>query len=135
ALMPYATRPIGNDVLGAGELTAGLLIPLSYDLGKGVQLGVTAQVEAAADEDRRGRHLAYGGVAGLSLPLSDALGATFEIAATRDEDPSGHSTEWLAGLSAGWMATDDLQLDAGANLGLNAAAADVQLYFGISRRF
>jgi hypothetical protein len=135
AVMPYATLPVGNEVLGAGDWTAGLLVPVSYDLGKGVQLGLTAQVEAAADEDRSGRHLAYGGVAGLSLPLSNAVGATFEIAATRDEDPLGHSTEWLAGLSAGWMATDHLQLDAGANLGLSAAAADLQLYVGVSRRF
>jgi Putative MetA-pathway of phenol degradation len=135
ALMPYATLPTGNSVIGAGEWTAGLLLPVSYELGGGAQLGLTAQVEAAADEDRHGRHLAYGGVAGLSLPLSGALGATVEIAANRDRDPSGHSTEWLAGLSAGWMATDDLQLDAGANIGLSAAAPDLQLYLGISRRF
>lgn len=135
AAMPFATLPTGNDVLGAGDWTAGLLVPVSYDLGSGVQLGLTAQVEAAADEDRSGRHLAYGGVAGVSLPLSDAVGATFEIAARRDEDPSGHATEWLAGLSAGWMADEDLQLDAGANLGLSAAAPDLQLYIGVSRRF
>ena len=135
AVMPFATLPTGNAVLGAGDWTAGLLVPASYDLGGGVQLGLTAQVEAAADEDRDGRHLAYGAVAGLSLPLSDALGATFEIAGTRDKDPSGHSTEWLAGLSAGWLVRDDLQLDAGANIGLNAAAPDLQLYVGISRRF
>jgi Putative MetA-pathway of phenol degradation len=135
ALMPFATFPTGNAVLGAGDWTAGLLIPASYDLGGGVQVGLTAQAEAAADQDRSGRHLAYGGVAGLSLPLSDALGATFEIAATRDEDPSGNATEWLLGLSTGWMAGEALQLDAGANFGLNAAAADVQVYLGMSRRF
>jgi hypothetical protein len=134
ALMPYATLPTGGEAIGSGEGSAGLLVPLSYDLGKGVQLGLTAQVEAAADEDREGRHLAYGGVAGISLPLSDALDATFEVAATRDEAPAGHSTEWLAGISAGWMAKDDLQIDAGANIGLHGAA-DVQLYLGVSRRF
>jgi hypothetical protein len=134
ALMPYATLPTGNDVLGAGDWTAGLLVPLSHDLGAGVQLGLTAQAEAAADSDRHGRHLAYGGVAGVSLPLSEALGATVEIAAIRDEDPSGHSTEWLAGLSAGWMVNDDLQLDAGANVGVHGAP-DLQLYVGVSRRF
>lgn len=134
AVMPFATLPTGGAAIGSGEWSAGLLVPLSYDLGKGVQIGLTGQLEAAADEDRDGRHLAYGGVAGLSVPLSDALGATFEIAATRDEDPSGHSTEWLAGLAAGWMAGDDLQLDAGANIGLHGAA-DVQLYLGVSRRF
>lgn len=135
AVMPYATLPVGGIVLGAGEWTAGVLLPVSYDLGGGVQLGVTGQAEAAADSDRAGRHLAYGAVAGLSLPFADALGATFEIAASRDSDPSGHSTEWLAGLSAGWMAEDGLQLDAGANIGLSAAAPDLQLYLGIARRF
>ncbi|HYJ84044.1 MAG TPA: transporter [Allosphingosinicella sp.] len=134
AVMPFATLPAGGEAIGAGDWSAGLLVPLSYDLGGGAQLGLTAEIDAAADSDRDGRHLAYGGVAGVSLPLSESLGATFEIAATRDEDPSGHSTEWLAGLSAGWMANDDLQLDAGANIGLHGAA-DVQLYFGVSRRF
>jgi len=134
AVMPYATLPTGGAAIGAGEWSAGLLVPLSYDIGKGVQIGLTGQVEAAADSDRDGRHLAFGGIVGLSAPLSDALGATFEIAARRDGDPSGHSTEWLAGLSAGWMADDDLQLDAGANIGIHGAA-DVQLYLGVSRRF
>ncbi|HEX8621423.1 MAG TPA: transporter [Allosphingosinicella sp.] len=135
AVMPYATLPAGNEAIGAGEWTAGVLLPLSYDLGGGVQLGLTAQVEAAADEDRDGRHLAYGGVAGLALPVSDALDITAEVAATRDDDPSGHATQWLAGLSAGWMAREDLQLDAGVNVGLDSSAPDLQLYLGVARRF
>ncbi|HET9640281.1 MAG TPA: transporter [Allosphingosinicella sp.] len=134
AVMPFATLPTGGAAIGAGDWSAGLLVPLSYDLGEGVQIGLTGRIEAAADSDRYGRHPAYGGVAGLSVPLSDALGATLEIAASRDEDPAGHKTEWLAGISAGWMADEDLQLDAGANIGLRGAA-DVQLYLGVSRRF
>jgi hypothetical protein len=133
--MPYATLPTGNSAIGADEWTAGVLLPISYELDGGVQLGLTAQVEAAADQDREGRHLAYGGVAGLSVPISKALGATVEVAASRDRDPSGHATEWLAGLSAGWMVEEGLQLDAGANVGLNAASADLQLYLGVARRF
>ncbi|HYD36911.1 MAG TPA: transporter, partial [Allosphingosinicella sp.] len=135
AVMPYATLPTGNAAIGAGEWTAGVLLPLSYDLGGGLQLGLTAQAEAAADLDRNGRHLAYGGVAGLALALSDAVGATVEIAAGRDHDPSGHATEWLAGLSAGWVAAEGLQLDAGVNVGLDSTAPDLQLYLGVARRF
>jgi hypothetical protein len=134
ALMPFATLPTGGQAIGSGEWSAGLLVPLSYDIGGGAQIGLTGRVEAAADEDRDGRHLAFGGVAGVAVPVSETLEATFEIAANRDEDPSGHSTEWLAGLSAGWMATEDLQLDAGANLGLHGAP-DVQVYLGVSRWF
>jgi len=135
ALMPYATLPTGNQVLGAGDWSAGLLVPVSYDLPHGLQLGFTGQVEAAADEDRNGRHLAFGGIAGLSADLSKTVSATVELSAIRDEDPAGHSTELLAGLSAGWMAKDDLQLDVGANFGLNEAAPDVQVYAGVAKRF
>jgi hypothetical protein len=135
AVMPYATVPTGNAAIGAGDWTAGVLLPLSYELPGGVQLGVTAQVEAAADADREGRHLAYGGVAGVSLPLSKALGVTAEIAASRDDDPSGHATEWLGGLSTGWMIREGLQLDAGANIGLDSTAPDLQLYLGVAKRF
>ena len=135
AVMPYATLPTGTEAIGAGDWTAGVLVPLSYELGGGVQLGLTAQVEAAADADGDGRHLAYGAVAGVALPLSDALGITAEVAATRDDDPSGHATEWLAGLSAAWMAGEGLQLDAGVNLGLDSSAADLQLYLGVAKRF
>jgi hypothetical protein len=134
ALMPFATLPTGNSAIGAGDWSAGVLIPVSYDLGGDVQLGLTGRAEAAADEDRDGRHLAYGAVAGLSLPLSGSIDAALEIEVDRDEDPSGHKTQWLAGLSAAWMAKDDLQLDAGANLGLHGAP-DMQLYVGVSRRF
>jgi Putative MetA-pathway of phenol degradation len=134
AVTPFASLPTGGKAIGAGEWSAGLLVPLTYDLGGDVKLGLSSRIEAAADSDRDGRHLAYGAVVGLSAPLSEALEASFEIAADRDEDPAGAGTEWLAAISAGWMARDDLQLDAGANFGLRGAA-DVQIYLGVSRRF
>ncbi len=62
-------------------------------------------------------------------------GASLEVAATRDEDPAGHDTEALAGLSLGWQPSDEVQLDIGANLGLNRATDDVELYVGVTRRF
>jgi len=31
--------------------------------------------------------------------------------------------------------TDDLQLDAGANFGLNRRSPDIELYAGVSKRF
>jgi hypothetical protein len=131
ALMPYASLPTGGEAIGAGTWSGGLLLPLSYDLGSGLQFGLTGQVEAAADEDRSGRHLAYGGVAGLSFPAGDTLSATVELSATRDRD----STEWLAGVSAAWLAKAGFQLDVGANLGLDKAAPDIELYAGIAKRF
>lgn len=135
ALMPYATLPAGSDAVGAGDWGAGLIVPVSYELPGGFALGLTASADAAVDEDGEGRHFAFGAVLGLDVPIADSLGATFEFSARRDRDPAGASSELLAGLSAGWSPDGDLQLDIGANFGLNRAAADLELYFGIARRF
>lgn len=134
AVTPFASLPTGGPAIGAGDWSAGLLVPLGYELGGDVKIGLSGRMEAAADSDRDGRHLAYGAVVGLSVPLSDAFETSFEIAVDRDEDPVEEGTAWVGAIAAGWRVKDDLQLDAGANVGLRGAA-DVQLYLGVSRRF
>lgn len=135
ALMPYATLPVGSHGIGAGDWGAGLIVPVSYELGGGLSVDFTGEADAAVDSDGNGRHFAYSGVIGLDVDVSDVVGATAELSAARDEDPSGHSTELLGGISLAWTPNDALQLDAGVNLGLNRDAPDVELYLGIARRF
>ena len=135
AVMPFASLPVGRMPVGAGDWGAGLIVPMSFDLADGLSLGLSPEIDAAVDEDGDGRHLAYGSVIGLNADLSEAVFATLELSARRDADPEGHESEWLGGLSMGWLKTDDLQFDIGANFGLDRASADVELYAGISRRF
>ncbi|MFB0874410.1 MULTISPECIES: transporter [unclassified Sphingobium] len=135
AVMPYVSVPTGGSTIGAGDWGAGLLVPLSFDLGNGLSLGLTPEIDAAVDEDGDGRHIAYGSVAGIGIDLSDQLSASLETALTRDDDPAGHNTQALAGLSIGWQPSDEVQIDAGLNLGLNRDSPDRELYLGITRRF
>ena len=135
AVMPYATLPTGSNPLGAGDWGAGLLVPMSYSLPHGLSAALTLEADAAVDGDGDGRHLAYSAIAGIDVPLGESLGATFELAASRDDDPAGTASPLVAGLSAGWTPNDDLQLDVGANIGLNRTADDLELYVGIARRF
>ena len=134
AVMPYATLPVGGEGVGAGDWGAGLIVPVSFELGA-VSLGFSPHVDAAVDGDGDGRHLSYGSVAGIGFGVSDDFSMTAELSLTRDRDPGGHSTEALAGLSAGWQVGDDSQWDAGVNVGLNRDSPDVELYFGYARRF
>jgi hypothetical protein len=134
AVQPFATLPVGRGPLGAGDWGAGVVVPVSFDLSPALNLQLSPEVDAATDEDRHGRHLAYGSVVGLGVSLSDAVGVTFEVAATRDDDPEGHTTEAYGAVSTSWTPSDDLQLDMGTNLGLNHNAADVEVYVGISRQ-
>jgi hypothetical protein len=135
AIMPYATLPTGSDGIGAGDWGAGVLVPVSYALPHGFSLALTAEADAAVDADGKGRHFAYNAVFGLGASLTQKLGATAELSVGRDEDPSGHSTQAIAGLSLGWTPNDNVQLDVGANAGLNRDSPDLELYFGVTRRF
>lgn len=135
AIMPFATLPVGNSAIGAGDWGAGLLLPIGFDLGSGLSLAFTPEVDAAVDSDGSGRHFAYGSVAGLGFDLSGSLSGTAELSATRDEDEPEHTTQMLASLSFAWQSGDDLQLDIGANLGLNHDSPDRQIHAGIVRRF
>lgn len=135
AVMPYATLPVGRQPIGAGDWGAGLRVPVSLEINDTLSLTAAPEVDAAVDEDRHGRHLAYGSAAGLSLDLGEHLSAAAEVSLMRDRDPVEHETEALAGLSAGWQPNDDLQFDIGVNLGLNRQSPDGEIYFGISRRF
>jgi hypothetical protein len=135
AAMPFVTVPTGSNGFGAGDWAAGLIVPASADLPAGFGLAVTGSVEAAVDADRAGRHLAYGAVVGLDLPAPAGFGATVELAARRDRDPLGATTSWLAGLSGTWAPSERLQLDLGAEVGLDRDTPDVALHLGFARRF
>ncbi|MET0309269.1 MAG: transporter [Sphingomonas sp.] len=135
AVMPFVTLPTGGNTIGAGDWGAGMIVPLSYSLNDVLAVALTPEADAAVDGDRRGRHLAYGSVIGLSAAISPKVSSTIEFQAVRDNDPAGHATQALASLSLAWQPKDRLQLDAGAVAGLNRASPDAELYVGIARRF
>jgi hypothetical protein len=135
ALLPYATLPTGKTGVGAGAWGAGLLIPLSYDLTEKLTLEMTPEVDAAVDSDGQGRHAAYGSAAGLGVKLSQKWNMSAEAQVIRDRDPAGHRTLALAGAYVAYQPKDRVQLDLGAQAGLNRASPDVELYFGVSEKF
>jgi hypothetical protein len=135
AVMPFATLPVGGNTIGAGDWGAGVIVPLSYSLNDIFSVALTPEADAAVDGDRRGRHLAYGSVVGLSAAISSKVSSTLEFQAVRDNDPAGHATQALASLSLAWQPKGSLQFDAGAVVGMNAASPDAELYIGIARRF
>lgn len=135
ALMSFVTLPVGREPVGAGDWGAGLQVPLSYEVSDKVSLVTTTAFGAAVDEDGHGRHFSFNEAVGASLKLAADLTATAEYQFTADRDPQHRHDEHLAGLSLGWQPANDLQLDVGANRGLDHDAPDMEIYLGISRRF
>lgn len=134
SVLGRGTLPTGGEAIGAGDWSAALYVPVEVELSDVLSFQLTPSVAAAVDEDRRGRHLDYGLVAGIGADF-DTHFAAVEVAVDRDRDPAEITTPLVLGLSGGWRPTPDFQIDAGCNLGLDRDADDVQLYVGLARRF
>lgn len=135
AAMPYVGLPTGGRTIGAGTWRAGMLLPVTYQLPSKVQFDFTGRVEAEPNQSRHGRHLAYGGVFGVDLPVTKTVTGTAELSVQRSLDPAGHATPVIGALSVAWMAKPSLQLDLGANKGVSGGAPDWELYGGVAMRF
>ena len=135
ALLPYATLPTGRQPIGAGDWGAGLIVPVSYELSESLELQASPEIDAAVDADGNGRHTAYGSTVGLGFSVSGSVSGAIEYQGIRDRDPSGYTTQSLAGLSFAWQRSGDLQFDIGSNIGLNRDTSDIEVYFGVSKRF
>ncbi len=135
ALGGFVSLPIGKSGIGAGNWSASILIPMSLTLSNQIGLSLTPEIDAAPNASGDGQHLAYGNTVGLSFSLPEQISLTPEIAWAHDDDPTGKSSSFLAGLSLAYLASPDWQLDVGANIGLNANAPAQEMYFGVARRF
>lgn len=135
ALLPSATLPTGKNGVGAVDWSAGLIVPMQYALSEALTLAISPQANAATDEDGHGRHFAYGSAIGLQAKLGEKASIAAELEAIRDRDPDQHTTQALAALSVAFMPQEQSQFDVGAVAGLNHNSPDVELYFGVSRKF
>lgn len=134
-ILPYVTLPAGTNQGGDGDWSAGLVAPLSYKFNDTLTLAISPRAEAAVDEDRSGRHFAYGAAAGFQISLTEKLRLSPEAEIMRDRDPEGGATMASAALSLAWRIEEMTQLDVQCVSGLNSVTPDVRLAVGISRKF
>jgi hypothetical protein len=135
-LLPYVKVPTAKHSLGNGKWEGGLLVPILYTVaGSPLSINLTPEIDWVADSDGRGHHAAMVQVASVGVALNDRLGVSGELWGQWDWDPAGTTRQYSADGSVAYLLSNDVQLDAGANLGLNRNTPDVELYAGVSRRF
>jgi hypothetical protein len=134
--MPVVKLPTAKRSLGNGKWEGAMLFPIAYAIPKTpLSLGLTPELDWAADADGHGHHAAMAQVASLGWQATDKLNLAAEIWGQWDWDPAGTTRQSSADGSVAYLLSDDVQLDAGANFGLNRVTPDVELYAGISKRF
>ena len=136
ALDPFVKLPTANHRIGNGKVEGGLVVPLSASLGKsGLTVSLDPEFDLLADQNNPGRHVAMVQVFNLGQTLNDKLSVSAELWGEWDWDPAGTTRQASADGSIAYLLGKDVQLDAGANFGLNRNTPDVELYAGISKRF
>ena len=135
-LDPFVKLPTAKRRLSNGKVEGGLVVPMSAELGKsGLTLSIDPEMNWRADDDGHGHHAAMVQVINLAVQLGDKLSVSAELWGDWDWDPAGTRRQRSADGSIAYLVDKDLQLDAGANFGLNRETPDIQIYAGISKRF
>lgn len=137
SILATALLPIGRRPIGAGDWGGSFELPVTYRTSKKVSLQATPLVEAAVDDDGRGRHARYGSAVEIEYSLSEAVKTDVGAQVTRDDDPDPkvRGTPALSSIALSWQPSHNSQFDLGTNVGLNRAAPDVEVFAGVSHRF
>ena len=136
AAIAFAKLPTASHGFGNGKVEGGIAVPVSATLGRiGVTMTLGPELDLRADMDGRGYHPAMVQLINFGLAASSRLTLSGELWAGWDWNPHETSKQVSADASAAYLVSNDLQVDAGANFGLNRQTSDIELYVGVSKRF
>jgi hypothetical protein len=134
ALMPYVKFPTANSHLGNEAYEGGLIAPLAVALPAGWSMGIMTQLDINEDGDGSGHHPEFVNSITFSHDIIGNLGGYVEFfsSVSTDED-----ADWIGTVDLGltYGLTENIQLDAGVNIGVTRSADDWNPFVGISWRF
>jgi len=134
SLMPFVKIPTNQDDLANHAVEGGLILPLAVQLPSGWSLGLMTELDAVEESDGDGYRAEWINTITFSHDLTERLGAYVEFfsAVTSESD-----VPWVGTFDVGltYAVSDDIQLDAGVNIGLTRFADDVNPFIGLSWRF
>ena len=135
AIIPFIKVPTAPNGIGNGATEGGALASLQVSLPKGLSLVLNSEVDALKDSLPDGHHTRYVNAAALTVPVVKDVSFTTEIWSSVDRDPAGTVVQASIDAAFAWTVRPNLQLDVGANFGLNAATPRFELYGGLAQRF
>lgn len=132
AVMPFVKIPSAEDGLGNGKVEAGIIIPFAAQLPREWNFGAMLEVDFLSDEDGSGRQTDFVTSLTFSHAIVGELGGYLELVSV-----IGTESDWVATFNTGltFGVSDNVQLDAGINVGLTRAAEDLTPFLGLSIRF
>ena len=104
ALLPAVKIPTARHALGNGKWEGGLLVPIGYSIPSSpLSIGLTPELDWAADGDGHGHHAAMVQVASLGWQASARLSLSAELWGQWDWDPAGTGKQASADGSVAYL--------------------------------
>jgi hypothetical protein len=135
ALIPYVKAPTAPPGIGNGAVEGGVIAPLSISLPRDFTLVFNSEVDALKDSIGDGRHANFVNLVTLSHPVIKDVTLYVELWSDYNNDPSQRVSQYSFDTAMTWLIRPNLQLDFGADFGLNSATPAVQVFAGLSQRF
>lgn len=132
-IIPFITLPTASD--GNDSVSGGVAVPISFPLSDKFTFVTSPQINLVPDAQSGGYHLGLVNLLNIGYAVSQTFAVYAEVFAQNDFDPAGETHVYTADFAATYLITPRIQIDAGANFGLNKDAPNVQLYTGLSVLF
>ena len=134
ALIPYVKFPTAARGVGNGQAEGGLIAPISFTLPLNFTLLVEPEVDVLKNAADTGHHFNFTQLINISHPIGSQVTVFGEVYSSLGTD--AHSPPvYTFDAAVAWLVTKTIQLDLGANIGLNSNAPNLQLYTGLAQRF
>ena len=134
AIIPYVKFPTAARTIGNGHTEGGVIAPLSIPLPWDFVVVLQSEVDVLKNLVNAGHHFSFSQLVNIGHPIGPKVTAYVELFSALGTD-RGNPPIYTFDAALAYAVTDRLQLDVGANIGLNKAAPNLQLYTGIGQRF
>jgi hypothetical protein len=133
ALMPFVKFPTSQDDIGNDSVEGGIILPVATGLPAGFDLGGMTEVDFNRDEMGDGHHTEFVNTIEVGRDIFGPIGGYVEFftAVSTESD-----SEWIGTVDVGFTygVTENIQFDAGVNIGVTDAADDYNPFLGLSIR-
>ncbi len=135
SVLPWVKAPTADHHIGNGEVEGGLAVPVSFNLPDKFSLTFGPELDSLENAALDGHHLNMVQLINVSRPVTNKISLAAEYWNDQNWDPLGTVSQSSADVAATYAVNNTLQLDVGANFGLNKATPRSQLYVGVSKRW
>lgn len=134
AVMPFVKLPTNQDDLGNNAVEGGIIVPLALALPRGWGMGLMTEIDFNEAGSGSGYHTEFINSITFSHDIVGRLGGYVEFFSSVSTETG---SDWVGTVDLGltFAVSDDVQLDAGINIGVTRSADDINPFVGLTWRF